>query len=469
MNNNRQREVSLIQVFWKVLMGWKILLAFAIIFAVLVPGFRYWTGMREYNSAMQAETSGEEETLPEFTAEEQQQIDDVYSLKVLLEQNRSYMEHSALMNIDPYHENVLNLQYYVDSDYMINYTEDTEPDYTSVITNAYVEIVNRGLDQDTIWAEINEEQDELDMEGLISAGALSSTTFNVRVIYSDQMSLKEISRSIQKALNARSDELSEKIGSHELVLLSESISVQADRDLASSQSTVQELINTYRSRITSLMSNMTEEQLEVLGAELQNTELEEEEPEVIEKPAFSKVDIVLGFVLGFVLAGMLLACIAIMSNKLQETRELVDLYGLRQFAVVPKANKKKGLTALLLRIKNCRRKLYAPEAALNLAVSNIALYCKKEGIHQLLLTGSEIEQVDKSLIKNMMDNLAKSDINVIYGENVCYDAAAMCQASEAGYVVLIEVVDVSIYQEIEKEIRMLRDQNVEILGCIGME
>lgn len=45
---------------------------------------------------------------------------------------------------------------------------------------------------------------------------------------------------------------------------------------------------------------------------------------------------------------------------------------------------------------------------------------------------------------------------MIYGENICYDAAAMREASEAGHVVLVEITDVSIYQEIEKELRMLR-------------
>lgn len=42
--------------------------------------------------------------------------------------------------------------------------------------------------------------------------------------------------------------------------------------------------------------------------------------------------------------------------------------------------------------------------------------------------------------------------------HICYDAAAMREASEAGHVVLVEITDVSIYQEIEKELRMLRHQ-----------
>lgn len=48
-------------------------------------------------------------------------------------------------------------------------------------------------------------------------------------------------------------------------------------------------------------------------------------------------------------------------------------------------------------------------------------------------------------------------------------ATMMREASEAGHVVLVEITDVSIYQEIEKELRMLKDWNVDVAGCVGVE
>ena len=104
-----------------------------------------------------------------------------------------------------------------------------------------------------------------------------------------------------------------------------------------------------------------------------------------------------------------------------------------------------------------------------LAVSNIELYCKNENITKLFLTGSEIERVDKRIITGMVDSLNKKDVQVVYGENICYDAAAMREASEASHVVLVETTNASIYQEIEKELRMLKDWNVDVIGCVGVE
>ena len=76
--------------------------------------------------------------------------------------------------------------------------------------------------------------------------------------------------------------------------------------------------------------------------------------------------------------------------------------------------------------------------------------------------------MDKNTITQIVEGLSTKGIQTVYGENICYDAAAMREASEAGHVVLVEITDVSIYQ-IEKELRMLKDWNVNIAGCVGVE
>jgi hypothetical protein len=64
------------------------------------------------------------------------------------------------------------------------------------------------------------------------------------------------------------------------------------------------------------------------------------------------------------------------------------------------------------------------EASVQLAISNIELYCKNEGITKLFLTGSEIERVDKNTITQIVEGLSTKGIQTVYGENICYDAAA---------------------------------------------
>ncbi len=41
------------------------------------------------------------------------------------------------MNLNAYKENVLIMEYYVDSDYTFNYTEDNRVNYTDALVSAY--------------------------------------------------------------------------------------------------------------------------------------------------------------------------------------------------------------------------------------------------------------------------------------------------------------------------------------------
>lgn len=469
---NQVREISLRHLFWKVMLGWKLWIVCALLFAILLPGVKYAKDARAYNAAQQPQPDNTQEVV--FTKTEQQQIDDVKSLQVLLDKNSVYMQESLLMNIDPYQEHVLELKYYVDSDYIYNYSKDNRQDYTSAITYAYVDYAARGLNQKEIWQDVNTKAEDKYLAELVSASVDSDNTFSVLVRYTDDKSLQSVSKAIQKELKGRHADIEAQIGSHKLVLVSENYQVRTDSDLANSQNSVASLLKSYRDQISTLTSTMTEEQLKVVDSELAEeradaTEEETPEPVAVSAPVLSKKYIVLGLVMGIFLAALYLVCVAVLSNKLQQAEELVRFYKLRQFGVLTQGKGAKGITGFLLRIKYRNQKMLSADASIQLAISNIELYCKNEGITKLFLTGSEIERVDRATITKIVEGLSAKGIQTVYGENICYDAAAMREASEAGHVVLVEITDVSIYQEIEKELRMLKDWNVDVAGCVGVE
>ena len=425
---NQVREISLRQLFWKVMMGWKLWIVCAVLFAILLPGVKYAKDVRAYHAAQQPKDEEQEPTVV-LTDDEQQQIDDVKSLKLLIEKNSNYMQNSILMNIDPYQEHRMELQYYIDSDFVMNYTKDSKKDYTSAIANAYVDYANNGMDQKTIWKDVSTKSEDKYLAELVSAYR------------------------------------------HKLVLVSENYQICTDSDLATSQGNVSNLIKSYRDQITTLKSAMSEDQLSELEREenLESDDKEESAAVQVAAPALSKKYVVLGFVMGVFLAALYLVCIAVLSNKLQAAEELVRYYKMRQFGIITREQRTKGITGFLLRIKYRNQKMLSPEASLQMASSNIELYCKNEGITKLFLTGSEIERMKKEWITKLTEHLKASGIQVVYGENICYDSAAMREASEAGHVVLVEITDTSIYQEIEKELRMLKDWNVDVIGCVGVE
>lgn len=467
---NQVREISLRQLFWKVMMGWKLWIVCAVLFAILLPGVKYAKDVRAYHAAQQPQDEKQEPTVV-FTDDEKQQIEDVKSLNLLVEKNSNYMQNSILMNIDPYQEHRMELQYYIDSDYVMNYTRDNKKDYTSAIVNAYVDYANNGVDQKIIWEDVSAKSEDKYLTELVSAYSDSDNTFSVTIKYTDKKGVENAAKQIQNQLEQKQPEFSKSIGSHKLVLVSENYQICTDTDLATSQGNVSNLIKSYRDQITNLKSAMSEDQLNEL--EREDKLVSDDETDMTEvqiaAPALSKKYVVLGFVMGAFLAALYLVCIAVLSNKMQAAEELVRFYKLRQFGIITKEQRTRGITGFLLRIKYRNQKLLSPEASLQMASSNIELYCKNEGITKLFLTGSEIERMKKEWITKLTDNLKASGIQVVYGENICYDSAAMREASEAGHVVLVEITDASIYQEIEKELRMLKDWNVDVIGCVGVE
>lgn len=167
-------------------MGWKLWIVCAVLFAILLPGVKYAKDARAYKAAQQPQQD-EAQTVT-FTKTEQQ-IDDVKSLQVLLDKNSLYMQESLLMNIDPYQEHVLELKYYIDSDYTYNYAKDNKQNYTSAITNTYVDYAANGLNQKEIWKDVNTKAEEKYLAELVSASVDSDNTFSVLVKYTDRKSV----------------------------------------------------------------------------------------------------------------------------------------------------------------------------------------------------------------------------------------------------------------------------------------
>lgn len=80
----------------------------------------------------------------------------------------------------------MELQYYIDSDFVMNYTKDSKKDYTSAIANAYVDYANNGVDQKTIWKDVSTKSEDKYLAELVSAYNNSDNTFSVIIKYTDK-------------------------------------------------------------------------------------------------------------------------------------------------------------------------------------------------------------------------------------------------------------------------------------------
>lgn len=486
-NRDVEKVISLRELFWQIVMAWRFWIISGIIFAVLISGMHYVKGMKTYHAEVAQQKAAEElEELTEeveassstdFTKDELQQIQDAKSIKKAMEKSRKYLKNSVLMNIDPYQEKALVMQYYIDSNYSWNINQDIESDYTSAVTAAYAEYVKSGAITSEIKKELGLDLDERYIEELISVDELeaevkSNSILSVQVVYTDEEILNEMATVVEACIEGQTSVISDTVGSHTLKLLSENVVTQTDSELAAQQSVAQTQLSNYRNQLNALTNVMSEEQLAELDITVAADTLEDEtDTDVVvqappTKPSYSIKYLILGFLVGVFLVVLWVCAKVIFSSTLQNSEELSDLYGVRLLGCIRKEEKVSKIDEFLLNLKNRRRKKISREAAENILISNLELACRAENIQKIFLTGTEIEHVEKAWITAFTEKMQNVGIEVVYGENVCYSAAALREAVEIGTVVLLEQSNQSIYDEISKEMKMLKEQNVRILGGI---
>ena len=474
---NQEREISLKELFWKIVLAWKAWLICGVIFAVLFAGLRYVKDMRSYQVAIESLKSTKGNTAKDvaetvLTADECQEVQDAKSIQQALDKSRKYLQESVLMNIDPYQEQSLILQYYIDSDYTWNINKDISGDYTSAVTNAYAEYVKSGVVVKRIQEELGLDVEERYIEELISVEELESDVktediLTVQVIYNDEKVLEQMAQILKECLEEQTATINNTVGSHTLKLLSENIAVHTDSELAEKQSTVQSQMDSYRTQLNTLLDTMTEDQLAELDIVLAGEE--EIVTGTLVKPSFSKKYLVLGFATGVIMVILWICGVAIFTSKLQSSQELETMYGLRLFGTMKKERKAVGLDKVLLSLKNRNQKQLSKKASFQFLISNLELACKAENVTQIFMTGTEIEHMEKAWLEEFVQKMEQAGIIVVYGENICYDAVNLRKASEIGCAILLEESGCSIYEEITKEVKILSEQNVKILGCIGVE
>lgn len=470
----QEKEVSVKEIFWRILFGWKCLIICAIAVAVLVTVFFYLRDMKNYKEKSEAEKSNQAETETYvFSEAEEKNLRTAELLQNLLDERLEYVDNSVKMNIDANEENVLIMTWYVASDYQFNYTEDVSMDYTGALAAAYEQYVQGGALAQKISADMELGYDNKYLNEIFEVkNSSKSTVFSLEVVYPETEVLQEMKANIEEAMMQESAEISQHIGSHSLKLLSENIIVRTDAELAEYQQEVSSEVVSYQNGLGNIKSSMTVEQLEALefgqsGQEDVKSDISQKSE--LKKPAVELKKIILGLILGLFIGMAWITCKVIFSAKLQNSRELEELYGVRILGVIEKPVKTTGVDKLLLKLKNRGKKQLSTETIMDLILSNIVLECERKKCTTIYFTGSEVEKMDKVILEQLIHGLETEGLKVVYGENIPYVPENLKKMCSTGNVVLIEQTGLSAYQEVEKEIKVIEEQGARLLGGVMVD
>lgn len=485
-NNTVEREISLSDLFWGILLKWRRLICCMVVFLIIAGGGKYYkdyTAYKNYSAQVLLESNAKEENTKNIeemlSKEERADVADVAELQERIAQNREYLSNSKLMNIEPAEMWVAIVDFYVNTNYEFNYTEDSQPNYQEDLVVAYYNYAtSEGL------ANRISDKTGINIEGKYLAELVTVTMggvgiFQLKIIDDNIENLKLVTEEYKNAMVEYQSTLNDSISAHELKILeseeTEEISKKVDPDLGEKQRAMHDRMTNLRSQRNALKSSLSDLQLELL--DINNSALKEAEQKTpvvqeIAKPGVSKKFLVLGMFLGAFLACAWSILQLLFTTKLINTKEMQTMYGLRFFGeVTPQGKKRKLLQKidnLLLKIKYKNKKHMTYDQQLSIICSNLEIACENDNIKSIYLTGSEINRIDEQIVERIEKELGEAGVEIRKGSNINYDAKSLKEMAEIGHVVFIEQEGVSLYQEITEELRVAKEQNINILGSIAV-
>lgn len=457
-----EREISIMDLFWDILFHWREIICFGVLAAVLIGGMKYAHDIKVYRVMQNVEVEQEKQ----LTAEEQEQLEDARLLMERIENYENYLNESALMQIDPYNKPIIELQYYLESNYTYNYTQDNRRDYTDNLMSLYCNYIKSGEMSNKLIEATKISISQADFSELCTV-TQNGGTMVITFTWAEEEKLEEISEFIKAQLIQKEKEF-QKVGSHELSLLRESQNMIADTVLAETKNTYANNIGYINTQLTTLKNSMSEEQLILLeGKEKIEGAVDKEK---IVKPGISKKYLLLGAVLGVFLVCAWVVCKMFFTARLQRAEEIRTLYNTRLLGeITVQCQRKRFLSAIdekLLAIRNRRKKKMSVEQQIKVIATNIALSCKQQGIGQIYMTGSEYDNMDMGILDMLKRELAAQNIQVSEGGNIFYDASSLKQGTEIGNILFIEQTGKSIYDEISNELNLVKEQKNQMLGVV---
>ena len=310
--------------------------------------------------------------------------------------------------------------------------------------------------------------------------SIGSDSLKVTVIQKDEETCGQLAAAVSNYLEQLQKNLAEELGSHELILLSETSGKIISTDVMSRQIDYGNQVSNLRSGIASAKAGFTADQQkyydlltweeETREAEMDQKDTTTEEEPVLASSSVSKKYVLLGAVLfAFVYAGILFL-VYIFNSKLRVSDELQNLYHIPQIGVVVKDSKKKFiLDKWVDDLRHYGKRKFDAEQSMELAFAAVKIAAVKNKLNTICLMGCNLEAGAGSVCENLKTALEKEGINVTVLDNVLYNAESMEKVEAMTGVVLVEKAGSTLYNEIANELALLKRQDITVLGGIIVE
>lgn len=480
----REIDIEFRDVCFEFLRRWRIIVVAAVTFAIVFGAVQYRKDYIKANTPAPAQEEVKQPTLEETYADlnkdEMERVIAAVQLVASIDARSLYMNESVLMSINPYSEDRVTLQYFIDGEASEN------------IAESYKDYINSGSVLQTVKEEFDADVADEYLAELITVSEnekSKTNNFSVKIVYSDSDTVKKLADAVQIALEKYHDNLIQNGQVHNLVLVNKTEASVVDADLAEKQDKYANDTLDEQSELSSIKSDMNTSQLVALfnmardifpwdtdenQETIENQETQEITPAVKEKVSINVSQVMVGAVVGTLLAIIYIFFAYLTTGKVRTKEEINNFYQIRVLGEVFLPEKRKnhffsGIDNVICRLERRGQKQLSFDEQLQMVVSNIVIWCEKNDITKISLTGSIIENVSSEYIEKIQKMLMDHDVILIKEQAIGYHPETLLDIAENGAVVFIEERRKSYYREIVKEIQLCAENEVSMLGVILLE
>ncbi len=453
------KEIDLLDLIFYCLRKWRFIATFMIFMAIITGGFKYHTIMKE-NQPVQEEqiSAGEEEPYETIIRERERDV----------RQKKDYLDHSIVMQINPYCVSEGSLSYYI----------ECEGDKENLAT-AYIAYILGG----EMLEDLNEEDGDVpveDLQYLISCIKSSNSKVKDSVL-SDNGEIQNDSavfviqikmptgdlcetyiKRIEKLMVDYSSRLRSEMKEHKLTLLASAQLEVTDLDIQNYQSN---MLNDYMTVINSLQAMPTEHQ---------------KTPDVQKEKDISMADVlpsvlryfVLGLILGACLACLVLSILYFFGGRLQNIEFFQPQFDMPLIGVVRTSGRKKTLfsfiDSLIFKLRGGLHAKISFEEQKKIAIVNLQAIISRnfrdEGAKKIMLAGTINDRDIVELCDCFCTEI--NGVSLSTYMQIIFQSSALKELENYDAVLFLEKQDQSYSELIAYERKLALDRGVKVLGTI---
>ena len=468
MNDNREREISIGELFLHAFKHWRAIIIAAIIGAILLGGYSYYKSIKKHNAAIETQNK-ESQTQKELTDAEKEYVDSVIAqYQEALNSQKDYANtYIGKMNVNSVYEKDINLY--------VKLLEDKKSEEKELILGDLMEAYRIFFESQEFRAGVADAVKLISLDEvpyLVSAG-YNNRIFSIKIKTNNKEDADIISNYIESKITECTSRLNDKVALHSIEIYSQNEYSVYDAAIYESQRGYRDSINAKIEAVKATFAGMKYGQIllleEKLGGKLTsvfnttyaNLGVAIPEPTsggAIPAKGINKKQVVIGAALGIIVAFGYVWCSVLFSKKIKVSDDArlssdYEIYG-------PVATQNN--------IGKFDKKIYGisqntVDEQMEYAAKRISMDSKNADIKEITVISSCI---DGQAIQEYMSKMNIEGVKVEIIDGSLKNTEALKKFDAAGNIIFLEKYNRTIRNEYEYEVGLAKRNGKNVIGTI---